>query len=76
MVVFCSSLKFSRVKLTAKDNLVVKSFNKSNALGKFCALIMSLVPCNFDSEYTEDELTVWILSQHFIAETVAQQPLF
>jgi hypothetical protein len=31
------------VKLTAKDNLVVKSFNKSNALGKFCALIMSLV---------------------------------
>ena len=37
---------------------------------------MSLGPCNFDSEYTEDELTVWILSQHFIAETVAQQPLF
>ena len=37
---------------------------------------MSLVPCYFDSEYTEDELTVWILSQHFIAETVVQQPLF
>ena len=37
---------------------------------------MSLVPCNFDSEYTEDELTVWILNQHFIAETVAQQPPF
>jgi hypothetical protein len=37
---------------------------------------MSLVPCNFHSEYTEDELTVWILNQHFIAETVAQQPLF
>ena len=35
---------------------------------------MSLVPCNFDSEYREDELTV--LSQHLIAETVAQQPLF
>jgi hypothetical protein len=27
---------------------------------------MSLVPCNFDSEYREDELTV--LSQHLIAE--------
>jgi hypothetical protein len=37
---------------------------------------MGLVPCNFDSEYTEDELTVWILSQHIIAETVAQQSLF
>jgi hypothetical protein len=30
---------------------------------------MSLVPCNFDSEYREDELTVWILSQHFIARS-------
>ena len=37
---------------------------------------MSLVPCYFDSEYTEDELTVWILNQHLIAETVAQQPPF
>ena len=35
---------------------------------------MSLVPCNFDSEYREDELTV--LSQHLIAETVVQQPPF
>ena len=35
---------------------------------------MGLVPCNFYSEHTEDELR--ILSQHLIAETVAQQPPF
>jgi hypothetical protein len=43
MAIFCSSVKFSRVKLTAKDNLVFRSFNRVNSVGKLCALIMSLV---------------------------------